>query len=162
MFPKFARVKRPHPVESASDVFEVKPTFMAPSKSNKKTIKRSRTEVSLRKGEKFAPASKTSRFGRVPAKVRESTTQCVGSVNRPSGREPRSHEDPIPIDKVRVLTGPIPVLWRGDHKHRQIGMDDRIDTVPELDCPISNCDKTFVPQQSLLKIVMEGNGVEHP
>ena len=41
-------------------------------------------------------------------------------------------------------------------------MDDRIDTVPELDCPISNCDKTFVSQQSLLEIVMEGDGVEHP
>ena len=86
MLAKFARVKRPHSVERASDVFEVEPTLMTPTKSDKDAVKRSRTEVSLRKGEKFAPASKASRFGRVPAKVGESTTECVSSVNGVSGR----------------------------------------------------------------------------
>jgi hypothetical protein len=41
-------------------------------------------------------------------------------------------------------------------------MDVGIDTIPELDCPITNRDKAVWPQKPLFEIVVEGDGVEHP
>jgi hypothetical protein len=41
-------------------------------------------------------------------------------------------------------------------------MHDRIDTIPELNGPITNCDEAFWSQQSLFEIGVEGDGVEHP
>jgi len=41
-------------------------------------------------------------------------------------------------------------------------MDDWIDSIPKLNCPITNCDETLGAQQPLLEVVVEGDGVEHP
>jgi hypothetical protein len=162
MLTKFSRVKRSQSVEGASDVFEIKPTFMTPTKSSKKAIKGSGTEMSFRKGQKFTPACKTPSFGCMPPKMWESATQRVRFLNRPSGRKPRSHKNSIPIDKMSVLTCAVPIPGRGNHKRGQIGMDVGIDTIPELDCPITNRDKAVWPQKPLFEIVVEGDGVEHP
>jgi hypothetical protein len=118
--------------------------------------------VTFSESKKLAPSGETARLCCVPTEIGESSTKRIRPLNRTSWREPRRHQDAIPIDEVGVFAGAIPIIRRGDVECCQIGMNDGIDAIPKLDCSITHCNQSICGEQSIFEIVVESDGVEHP
>jgi hypothetical protein len=155
-------IESSHAIKSRCDVVVVKPAFVPPSETNEEAVEGCRSKMAFGEGEKFASSCESTRFSGVPTEMGETSSQGIGGLNRSRWREPGRHEHPIPINEVGVLAGSIPVLWRRQHKSREVGAHHWIDSIPELNGSVADRDQAVGAEKSTLEVMMERDGVKHP